>query len=63
MRKHLTRGKEYDQHRKLELNPLEKNTRMKIGELATVEHLHGKSPDKNTDRKRMEKLHIHKMDT
>ena len=36
---------------------------MKDDELNTVEHLHGKSPDKNIDGKRMEKLHIHKMDT
>ena len=33
MEKHLTRGKGYDQHRKLEVNPPEKKTRMKSDEL------------------------------
>ena len=42
-RKNLQQGKEYDQHRKLELNPPEKNTRMKNDALEAVEHLHGKS--------------------
>ena len=51
MRKHQKRGNGYDQHRKLELDPPEKNTRMKNDELENVEHLHGKSPDKNIDRK------------
>ena len=51
MRKHLKRGKGYDQHRKLELNPPEKKKRMEDDELETVEHLHGKSPDKNIERK------------
>ena len=51
MEKHLKRGNGYDQHRKLELDPPEKNTRMKSDELETVEHLHGKSPDKNIDGK------------
>ena len=51
MRKHQKRGKEYDEYRKLGLDPPEKNTRMKNDELETVEHLHGKSPDKNTKRK------------
>ena len=50
MEKHLKRGKGYDQHRKLELDPPEKNTRMKNDELETVEHLHGKSLDKNIER-------------
>ena len=47
--KHLKRGKGYDQHRKLELNPPEKNTRMKIDELEAREHLHEGSPDQNID--------------
>ena len=51
MRNHLQQGKEYDQHCKLELDPPEKNTRMKNDELEAVEHLHGKSPDKNIERK------------
>ena len=37
MEKHLKRGNGYDQHRKLELDPPEKNTRMKNDELETVE--------------------------
>ena len=45
MKKHLIRGIEYDQHLKLEMDPPEKNTRMKIDELETVEHLHEGSPD------------------
>ena len=49
MRKHLKRGKGYDQHRKLELTPLEKNTRMKNDELEAREHLHEGSPDQNID--------------
>ena len=48
--KHLKRGKGYDQHRKLELTPPEKKI-TKNDELETVEHLHGKSPDKNIERK------------
>ena len=43
--------KRYDQHRKLELNPPEKNTRMKIDELEAREHLHEGSPDQNIDWK------------
>ena len=49
MRKHLTRGKGYDQHLKLELKPPEKNTRMKNDELEDREHLHEGSPDQNID--------------
>ena len=49
MRKRLTRGKEYDQHRKLELDPPEKNTRMKIDELEACVYLHEGSPDQNID--------------
>ena len=49
MEKHLKRGKGYDQHRKLELNPPERNTRMKIDELEAHEHLHEGSPDQNND--------------
>ncbi len=41
--------KKYDQHRKLELNPLENNTRMKNDELEAREHLHEGSPDENID--------------
>ena len=33
---------------------------MENDELKTVEHLLGKSPGKNIDRKRMEKLHMNK---
>ena len=49
MNKHLTRGKKYDQHRKLELDPPENNTRMKNDELEAREHLHEGSPDQNID--------------
>ena len=49
MEKHLKRGKGYDQHRKLELNPPGRNTRMKIDELEAREHLHEGSPDQNID--------------
>ena len=56
MRKHLKRGKGYDQHRRLEINPPKNNTRMKNDELEAVEHLHGKSPDKNIERKKMKIL-------
>ena len=49
MEKHLQEGKEYDQHRKLELNPPEKNTIMKNDELEAREHLHEGSPDQNID--------------
>ena len=49
MKKHLTRGKEYDEYRKLELDPLEKNTRMKNDELEAREHLHEGQPDQNID--------------
>ena len=51
MRKHLTRGKEYDQHRKLELNPPKKNTRMKNDELEAPLVSSWESPEKNIDRK------------
>ena len=34
---------------------------MEDDELKTVEHLLRKSPDKNIDRKKMEKLHRNKM--
>ena len=49
MEKHLKRGKGYDQHRKLELNPPERNTRMKIDALEAREHLHEELPDQNID--------------
>ena len=49
MEKHLKRGKGYDQQRKLELNPPERNTRMKIDELEARKHLHEGSPDQNND--------------
>ena len=47
--KHLKRGKGYDQHRKIELKPPERNTRMKIDELEGREQLHEGSPDQNID--------------
>ena len=40
MEKHLTRGKEYDEYRKLELDPPEKKTRTKNDELETPGQLH-----------------------
>ena len=49
MRKHQKRGKGYDQHRKLELDPPKKNTRMMNDELEAHEHLHEGSPDQNID--------------
>ena len=49
MEKHLKRGKGYDQHQKLGLDPPEKKTRMKIDELEAREHLHEGSPDQNID--------------
>ena len=49
MRKHQKQGKEYDEYRKLELDPPEKNTRMKNDELEAREHLHEGSPDQNID--------------
>jgi hypothetical protein len=51
MIKHLKGGKEYAQHRQLELNPSEKNTKMKNDELEAREHLHEGSPDKNIEVK------------
>jgi hypothetical protein len=57
MGKHLKRGKGYDQHQKLELNPPEKIMRMKNDELETPEHLHDKSPDRNLKEKDEETLH------
>ena len=46
MRKHLEQGKEYDQHRKLELNPPEKK-RMKNDKLEAPLISSWESPDKN----------------
>ena len=51
MRKHLTRGKECDQHWKLEINPPEMNTRMKNDELEAPLVSSWESPDKNIDGK------------
>ena len=50
MGQHLKRGKGYDQHRKLELNPPEKNTIMNNDELEAREHLHEGSPDHNIEK-------------
>ena len=49
MNKHLTRGKKYDQHRKLEINTTGEETIMKDDELEAREHLHEGSPDQNID--------------
>ena len=49
MGSHLKRGKGYEQHQKLELNPSENNTRVKNDELEAREHLHEGSPDQNID--------------
>ena len=62
MKKHLTRGKEYDQHWKLGLDPPEKK-RMENVELKASLVSSWESPDKNIDGKRMDKLRVHKMDT
>ena len=47
MRRHLKQGK--DMIDKARIGSTKEETTMQDDELETVEHLHGKSPDKNID--------------
>ena len=63
MRKHLTRGKEYDQHWKLELDPPEKKQQWSMMNLKLLSIFLGNHRIRTLTGKKMENLHIHKMDT